>query len=201
MPNHRTYTDEQLQAAVANSTCWADVMELIGKRRSAKQTDVRAVAARLGLDDSHFSYARSQAPIAPPPLPFSRPEAAHGGRSGLSIAARWFLDRGYNVSVPLEPAPYDIVVESDEGLKKVQVKTTSFVAANGRYRVRLARSIYDPEAPLNARGRYRFSAYTEDEIDLFFIATSGGENYLVPIKSVLGLRSMVLDGKYAACRV
>ena len=34
------------------------------------------------------------------------------------MAARWFLDRGYVVSVPLQPACYHMITDSDDGLKK-----------------------------------------------------------------------------------
>jgi hypothetical protein len=58
MPNRRTYTDDQLRAAVVNSTCWADVMERLGKPRGRSAQDVRKVADDLGLDASHFVIRR-----------------------------------------------------------------------------------------------------------------------------------------------
>ena len=43
------------------------------------------------------------------------------------------MERGYLVCVPTEPAPYDIVVESDEGFVRVQVKSTSKHDPRGCY--------------------------------------------------------------------
>ena len=44
---------------------------------------------------------------------------------------------------------------SDDGLEKVQVKTTKRLETSGRYGVRLLRTIHDPQATPNAGGRYR----------------------------------------------
>ncbi|WP_281892310.1 group I intron-associated PD-(D/E)XK endonuclease [Phytohabitans aurantiacus] len=154
----------------------------------------------LGLDTSHFDRRRSHRVVESPPLPFGH-QPKPGSSSGLSIAARWFLDRGYNVSVPLEPAPYDLITESDRGLMRVQVKTTSKVGRNGRCVVRIARKLYDPTVPKNALGSYRMVPYEATDVDLFFVITAAGPIYLVPIESVTGSISLVLDEKYRAFAV
>jgi hypothetical protein len=118
-------------------------MVAISKKPGSGTRGVKAVADRLGLDTSHFFYARSFKPVAGVAVPFGN-SVRHGGQSGLSIAARWFLDRGYVVSLPLEPAPYDLVTESDDGLKRIQVKTTRQVGRNGRYKVFLVRMARRP---------------------------------------------------------
>ena len=124
----------------------------------------------------------------------------HGGQSGLSIAARWFLDRGYTVSVPLEPAPYDLVTESDEGLKRVQVKTTRQLQRNGRYTVAVARNVHDSTRPRNANGSRKRVPYSADDVDYFFVITPV-LMYLIPITVVAGRSQLVLDEKYAAFAV
>jgi PD-(D/E)XK endonuclease len=126
-------------------------MRALGKtyRRSV---DVEAEARRLNLDTSHFAPKRRNfVPVPGRELPFANPSKP-GSQSGLTIAARWFLDRGYIVSVPLEPAPYDLVTESDEGLKRVQVKTTRQIRAGERYTVDVGRLVYDPTRPYSANG-------------------------------------------------
>ena len=132
MPNKRTYTDDQLRQAIAVGTNWSNVMVALGKTPGSGATAVKAVAERLGLDTSHFAHRQSFKPVAAAPTLFSNPPKG-GGRRGLSIGARWFLDRGYTVSVPLEPAAYDPVTESDDGLQRVQVKSTTCQERNGRY--------------------------------------------------------------------
>ncbi len=118
-----------------------------------------------------------------------------------SIAAKWFLDRGYVVSVPLEPTSYDLITESNDGLKRVQVKTTRRTEPNnGRYVVRIARKAYDATTPPNAGGCRKHVPYTADQIDFFFVIAPNAM-FLIPIDSVVGLTSLNLDEKYAAFAV
>ena len=193
----RTYTDDQLTAAVASARRWADVMEALGKGRGASSRHVKAAAERLGLDLAHLKFG----PILPQgPHPFQgQKHFGAKGRGGLATAASWFLERGYNVSIPMEPGPYDMIVESDSGLKRVQVKTTRHMdAGSGRHVVRLARNIYDPSMPNNAAGRYRTVQYAADEVDLFFIITGDGKHYLLPFEVTNGQMSLSLEEKYGA---
>jgi hypothetical protein len=132
-------------------------------------------------------------------VPFGN-SVKHGGQSGLSIAARWFLDRGYTVSVPLEPAAYDLVTESDQGLKRVQVKTTRHVASSGRYVAMTARRIHEASAPRNANGNRRLASYGADLIDYFFIITPES-SFLIPVEVVADLHTITLDEKYVAFTV
>lgn len=175
-------------------------MEALGKPRNGSTTRLRAFAAQLGLDTSHFGYYRSEIPQPSCELPF-KAQPAPGSRSGLSVAAKWFLDRGYAVSVPLEPAVYDLIAESDEGLKKVQVKTTRRQLSNGRYFVKLLRTVYDSDAKVDARGRYRQVPYSPGDVDYFFIVTAQPAKYLIPLESVTGRQTLVLDQKYQAFAV
>lgn len=116
--------------------------------------------------------------------------------AGLVVASKWFLDHGYMVSIPLEVAPYDLVAESDEGLQRVQVKTTS-ARPSGRFHVQISRLLYDPTATLCARGKVRRISSNEADIDYFFILTGAGTRYLLPIRVVAGQLTLTLDEKYA----
>lgn len=59
--NRRTYTDEQLRAAVAESATWKEVATVLGKnpRSGASRAVMRRVAARIGLDVSHLEQPAS----------------------------------------------------------------------------------------------------------------------------------------------
>lgn len=202
--HQRTWADDELRAAIASATTWSEASRLVGLSEGSGSAAeaLRRHVKRLGLDTSHFGYARSgEAAIVAKPLPFAREVAPPNATSGLSAAARWFLDRTYLVSVPLEPAPYDLIVESDDGLKKVQVKTTRSQTKGGRYSVRLTRTIYDPEATPNAAGKYRQVPYLPGVIDFFFIIANGDAIYLIPYEVVEGRTGIILDAKYAAFRV
>jgi hypothetical protein len=196
----RSYTDDQLRLAVKGATSWSDVMEALGKPRKQPATRVKEFVAQLGLDTSHFVNRSSSAPVRAMAHDFPRRETP-SGRTGLSVAARWFLDRGYTVSVPLEPTAYDLITESADGLKRVQVKTTSHKESSGRFNVRLSRMIYDPTARRNAAGSYRAVPYSPGTVDLFFVATQTGDLYLVPFDALDGRISIVLDDKWSAFKV
>jgi hypothetical protein len=202
MPHPRTYTDAQLEEAVNTSTCWADVMERLGKPRSGDAAHVRKVADRLGFDSSHFMVRRNDLPVElPAGHDFQRARTGIGGPPSLSIAMQWFLERGYIVSVPIEPAAYDLVTESDDGLKRVQVKSTSRRERGGAFKARLTRRIYDPETTRNNAGSYRDVPYGPGMVDYFFIITRDGMAYLIPSGAVEGAQTIVLSERYEHFKV
>ena len=180
-------------------------MEALGKKRLQNRVWVMKRAADIGLDTAHLDGRPThETPVVPSgPHPFQGQEhfGAKGGRTGLTVACSWFLSRGYNVSIPLEPASYDLVAESDEGLKRIQVKTSSDTRKFGRHHVSLTHVVYDSTRTPNMHGAYRRIPYTAAEIDLFFVATNSGRNYLIPVAEVVGQKSIVLDIKYAAFAV
>jgi hypothetical protein len=54
-----------------------------------------------------------------------KPDIKHLREAGTSIASMWFLLCGYNTSFPVEPTIYDLLVSMPDGIKTVQVKTTT----------------------------------------------------------------------------
>lgn len=195
MPTPRTYTDEQLRDAISNSTRWSDVLVKLGKSPRQNRGPVMTRAKALGIDTSHMTNL-GEAVTAPAHDFPGRPQVGVRGKGGLSVAAGWFLERGYNVSIPLEPGPYDLIAESEDGLRRIQVKMTSTIRSTGRYEVRLARTIYDSSAPANGHGRYRKERYGAGEVDYFFVITASGTNYLIPRSVVGDSMYLHLDTKY-----
>lgn len=183
--------------AIAAASCWADVVQALGKRRYSGSTHIQRRAALLGYGVDHFDHKRSRALRSRYEIPFAG-VARVSGRSGLSSAANWFMERGYVVSLPLENAVYDLITESDDGLKRVQVKTTNSRTREGRYAVKLARVFYDSEATATAHGKVRKERYKPGEIDYFFVVTGTHQMYLIPLEATGENTSIVLDSKYAA---
>lgn len=61
------------------------------------------------------------------------------GDVGLGLAIGWFTSQGHTVCVPLtDSQDYDLVVDIDGKLQKVQVKTTTYKAPSGAYSVGLS---------------------------------------------------------------
>jgi hypothetical protein len=54
------------------------------------------------------------------------------GDAGLGQAIAYFTSKGYDVALPLtDSADWDMIVEIDNSLKRVQVKTSSQIKDNG----------------------------------------------------------------------
>ncbi len=96
---------------------------------------------------------------------------------------------------------YDLVVDSDKGLMKIQVKSTASKDRTGRWLVRINRMAYERGARANANGARVRCLYAKGEIDYFFVVTGASDYYLVPLAVTEGLASLTLDSKYVAFKV
>lgn len=111
------------------------------------------------------------------------------GDEGLGVAIGWFASKGYTVCVPLtDSQPYDLVVELDDGLKKVQVKTTKYVER--RYRVELRTK------GGNKSGTGRTKKFNALEADYLFVVTASGRKYFIPAERLRGCSSITLGDSY-----
>jgi hypothetical protein len=155
-------------------------------------------AKAMGLIKSS-AEALARLTTAPSENAFSRmPNPSNLFRAGVGVAIRWFLERGYMTSIPVEPTHYDLIVESDVGLKKVQVKTTTFRDRSGQWMVRVCRTAYDAKATAKGTaGKRRRKSYTEGQVDLFFVLTGDGSKFLIPLESVGETKTINLGEKYA----
>jgi len=186
--------DDQIRPLYeAGSGCRA-----IGKTLGENPAIVFKRVKRMGIIRSS-QEARVLAPEES--LPFNRtPDRTGLRRSGAALAIHWFMDRDYMVSLPVEPARYDLVVESGQGLKKIQIKTTT-QKDRGKWVAQLSRKAYDSSLEPNAGGKTRRLAYTPEEVDFFFIITGDRSCYLIPIGVVEGQFGATLDHKYKRYRV
>ena len=188
---------QELRVAVATSRSWAQVAERMNRARSGRNySNLRRLAAAAGIDTSGL-YGQSwwAAPVTAQMTPFSRefnPDNLH--QTGTAIAAAWFVGRGYMASIPVEPVPYDLIVESDQGLQRVQVKTTCGDTV-GITRIQYGLRNYPSSGKYGGR-----RPYLRGEIDLFFIYTVKGTMYLIPVAAVQGMTRLALS-RYSGYRV
>jgi len=141
---------------------------------------LRAHAQRLALSTSHFGPAR-QLPASPIVGEY-RPQFLRD--AGSLFAATWFALRGAKIAWPLEPCRYDLVVELDGTLRRIQVKTTTQGAGTSAI-VGLS----------NSRKSGQRVVYAPDEIDDFFVIDSDLNAYVIPYDVVAGYGSIQL-GRY-----
>lgn len=182
----RRWNDAALRDAVAHASSWPEVMVRLGLSDGGggNLTAVRGHAARLSLPVEH---------LGPRPLPAPSPlvvparvellRAAAG-----SVAAAWFLVRGYTTHWPQEPCRYDLVVEMHGRFERIQVKTTTR-RTGGSHQALISSTRQDSKA-----------AYDVDDLDHFFVVDDDLDAYLIPIAAVAGLQTITLR-RYARYRV
>ena len=116
--------------------------------------------------------------------PVFRTDIKYLREAGTAIATMWFLLCGYNTSIPIEPALFDLLVAMPDGIKRVQVKTTTF-NKNG-WLVRVGRRSY------SVGNRGPLVPYDPDLIDLFFILDGDLTMYVIPSRIIAGRVAILL---------
>jgi hypothetical protein len=106
-------------------------------------------------------------------LAYSNPKKQ--GDVGLGVAIGWFASHGYTVCVPLtDSQDYDLIVELEEQLFKVQVKTTRAKSKYGRYYATIKTS------GGNRSGTGKVKRFDPSKVDLLFVVTAAEDKYLIP---------------------
>jgi len=183
----RTWSDAALKRAAAYAYSWDELLASIGaKSRSGdERIRVKAHALRLGLDLSHLT---DHVPDTSP-QPTLEPALRNLRQAATSFAASWFSLRGCAVAMPIEPTVYDLLVSAPDGIKRVQVKTTTYNGKTG-WQVAVGRR------PYSIGNRERQIPYDPELIDWFFIVDGDLPMYLIP-STVLGGRVQVLLRTYS----
>jgi PD-(D/E)XK endonuclease len=180
----RRWTDESLAAAIDASSTWADVVARLGLADPSSQTALKGHAVRLGIEIDHLRTGTARRSQAQP----MNPQTAYLSRAGSLLAASWFTLCGHEVSWPLEPCRYDLLVQMNNGIRRIQVKTTT-VRQRDSWTVWLS----------STRSGTRLT-YDLDDIDDFFVIDGDFSYYLIPVHRVGGLHAIALAA-YADCRV
>lgn len=116
------------------------------------------------------------------------------GNSSLGIAISYFTCSGYVVSIPLnDTQDYDLIVEKNNRLYKVQVKGTSFQTEHGIFQVAL-------KSCGGTKGRV-YKTVKNSNADLLFVATKSGNIYLIPIELLTNIYTLNLGKKYDKYKV
>jgi PD-(D/E)XK endonuclease len=180
----RGWSDDELRAALKQCDSWSAVLRRLGMATGGGNimVAIKARAKYLQLDYSHIE-SRRRVPTGE--VPFADPPQMRWLRAAApTLAAGWFAHRGYRVSFPAEPCPYDLVVDVRGILYRVQVKSaTGRDATSGQWVCNLAQNpkfrktvLYDPE-----------------DVDFFFIIDGDMNYYITPIEEVAGRGSVTLS--------
>lgn len=179
----RRWSDEQLAGAVTAAATWTQVAERLGLSGGSSTATIRGHVMRLGLDASHLDATRKQHPAATA----LHPDGVNLPRAGPLLAAAWFELCGNQVSWPMEPCRYDLLVWMGAKAERVQVKTT-------RVKQGSSWTVW-----ISTTGKER-TTYAPDEIDHFFVIDGDFGYYLIPAVVVGGFTAIQLSA-YARFRL
>lgn len=117
------------------------------------------------------------------------------GNIGISSAILYYTKLGYCVSLPLNDSQdYDLVVDKDNTLFKVQVKTTSCVKPSGSFAVELRNK--------GGTSGIQYSTTSDGSSGILFILCMDGSMYEIPKEVYKDIKSSITLGtQYQKYRV
>jgi PD-(D/E)XK endonuclease len=177
----RRWSDAQLRRAVASAYSWPELLSELGLHGNTDdRIRIKSHAARLALDLSRLESVKKGAAARPQ----FNPDIKRLREAGTSIAATWFLLCGYNASLPVEPAVYDLLVTMPDAIKRVQVKTTT--CKTDGWQVQVGRR------PYSVGNRASRIPYDPDLVDFFFIVDGDLNMYVIPSRVIAGRVAILL---------
>jgi hypothetical protein len=118
------------------------------------------------------------------------------GDVGLAEACAWFTRNDFHVSIPLTDSnDYDLIVDDDDKLYRVQVRTTYHKTDHDIYKVNLAVS------GGNRSGTGKMKYFNPKKIDLLFVLTENRDMYVIPSREIANTRTLNLGEKYKHFKV
>ena len=116
------------------------------------------------------------------------------GNAGLGIAIAYYSMNGYTVSIPLnDTQDYDLIVDKNNILKKVQVKATSCKTRYNKYQVAL-------KSCGGTKGE-TYKTIKDTSIDEVFIVTGNMDIFILPIEEIKNRSTINLCRKYEKFRI
>ena len=116
------------------------------------------------------------------------------GNSGLGMAIAYFTTSGYIVSIPLnDTQDYDLIVDDNNKLKKIQVKSTGCKTKYDNYQVAL-------KSCGGTKGK-DYKTVIETKVDEVFIFTKDIDFYIIPIEDIKNKSTITLYKKYDRYKV
>ena len=110
------------------------------------------------------------------------------GDSGLGMAIGYFASNGITVCVPLtDSQDYDLVVEQNGRLQRIQVRTTYARKPSGQFGVNLR--VFGG----NRSGTGKVKHFDSAKVDLLFVVTDEGKKYLIPSSEILVRNQLTLN--------
>ena len=113
------------------------------------------------------------------------------GDVGLGVAIAWFTEGGHTVCIPLtDSQAYDLVVDFQGMLARVQVKTSRAKNQYGRFTVAL-RTVGGTKSSWG-----KIKKFDPEAVDFLFVLTDEGVKYLIPVSELEARSNMALGEKH-----
>ena len=111
------------------------------------------------------------------------------GNTSLGMAIAYFTSQGYTVSIPLnDTQDYDLVIEKNNMLQTVQVKSSGCKNKNGHFQVAL-------KSCGGTKG-VTYKTFKQTNVDLLFIFLKNSSMYLIPSNKINNYSTITLSDKY-----
>ena len=116
------------------------------------------------------------------------------GNTSLGVAIAYYTSNGYTVSIPLnDTQDYDLIVDKDNYIKRVQIKSSSCKDKNGKYQV-----------ALKSCGGTKGSTYKtiiDTKIEEVFIFLKNKDIYIIPIEKIKNRCTLTICEKYEKYKI
>ena len=110
------------------------------------------------------------------------------------MAIAYFSTNGYTVSIPLnDTQDYDLIVEKNGILQRVQVKATGCIGKGGNYQVAL-------KSCGGTKGKM-YKTVIDTNIEEVFIVTNNMDIFIIPIEKIKNKSTLNLCEKYEKYRI
>lgn len=124
-----------------------------------------------------------------------RSSKSEQGNIGLGRAIAFFVENGYVVSIPLNDCQkYDLVVEKDSIISRVQVKTSTYQQNKSSWTVRLATASGNTV-------KNTVTPFDNTACELLFILTNDMTMYCIPTNKVDAKHTLNVGNKYEDYKV
>lgn len=101
------------------------------------------------------------------------------------MAIAYFGSNGYTVSIPLnDTQDYDLVVDFDGELKKIQVKASGYKQNNDSFQIQLR--------TVSGTTRQPYKTVKDTDIDYLFCLCGDGTMYLIPRNKIINKTALNL---------
>lgn len=116
------------------------------------------------------------------------------GNTSLGIAIAYYTSNGYTVSIPLnDTQDYDLIVDKNNILKRVQVKSSGCITKSGNYQVAL-------KSCGGTNGK-TYKTIKDTIVEEVFIFLGNKEIYIIPAEKIKNKSTLSICSKYKEYKI